>query len=167
MGTRCYHPHNDPWRWAPPWALELKAMLELVINKEDTLMSQADDLNNAITSLATGFAVEHDAVVAELAALAAAISAVPAADPVLGAAVTQAIANITHITGTMATDAAALTASIPAATTVPTPVVTTPAVPPTATAPVIATPPVTDPTSAPPSTPPDTATTAPVVPQAT
>jgi len=30
------------------------------------LMSQADDLNNGMTRLATAFAVEHDAVAAEM-----------------------------------------------------------------------------------------------------
>lgn len=122
-------------------------------------MSQADDLNNAMTSLATGYAVEHDAIVAEMATLAAALAATSTPDPVLAAAVTQAIANATHISGTMAVDAAALTASVPAATTVPTPTVTAPATTPTVTAPSIAIPPVTDSAATPPSTPPASATT--------
>lgn len=134
----CYHHRNDPWREAPPWALELRAMMELIIIKENNIMSQADDLNAAVTSLATAFTLEHDAITAELAALATALAAAPTTDPVLTAAVTQAIANVTHITGSMANDAADLTASIPAATTVPVPSTVTPAVTPTVTPPTIA-----------------------------
>jgi fused signal recognition particle receptor len=132
--------------------------LDLVLKTQETEMALADDLNNAVTSLATGFAAEHDAVAAEMAALTKALAGVT--DPAITAAATQAIANVTAITGKMATDAAALTASVPAATTVPPPVVTPPAVAPTVTPPVIATPPVTAPAATPPSTPPVTATTA-------
>ncbi len=136
--------------------LQLNAPLQPEMVK---LMALADDLNNGMTALATAFAVEHDAVAAEMAALAAAIAAQTAADPVLAAAVTQAVSNINTITGQMATDAAALTASIPAATTVPPPVVTPPDVTPTVVAPEIATPAVTDPAATPPSTPPADAVT--------
>jgi len=141
--------------------LDLLLQLDVTLKQDMVkLMSQADDLNNGMTALATAFAVEHDAVAAEMAALAAALAnVVTTSDPVLTAAVTQAIANVNHITGQMAIDAAALTASIPAATTVPAPVVTPPDVPPTVVVPVIATPPVTDPAASPPSDPPASAVT--------
>lgn len=122
-------------------------------------MSQADDLNNCVTALATGYASEHAAVQVEMDALTAAMGKVAQPDPAVAKAITDAIANVTAITGTMATDAAKLTASVPAATTVPPPVVVTPVTPPTVTVPVIATPPVTDPSATPPSTPPASATT--------
>jgi ActR/RegA family two-component response regulator len=132
-----------------------------IIGKEDTIMALQDDLNNAVTSLATGFGAEHTAVAAELVAIAAALAA-PAPTPALVTAATQAVANISAITSQMATDAAALTASVPAATTVPPPTIVPPVVvvPPTVTPPVIATPPITAPTATPPSTPPASATTA-------
>ena len=133
------HHHEGPWRDAPPWAIELREMLCVVIKNQGVSMSQADDLNAAVASLASAFATEHDAVTAELAALAAALAAAPGTDPVLSSAVTQAIANVNHITGSMATDAAALTQSIPAVVTpTPTPSTVAPAVAPTVAAPTIA-----------------------------
>lgn len=153
------HVHNcgDPWAEAPPWAVELGFMLALVLKEETIIMSQADDLNNAVTSLATGFTALDAAVQAELVAIAAALAGTP--NPVIA----QAIANIGAITGTMAIDAAALTASIPAATTVPPPPATPPevTVPPKDVVPDIATPPITAPSATPPNTPPSSAVTTP------
>lgn len=118
-------------------------------------MPAIDDLNNAVTSLATGFGALDAAVHVELTALLAAQSAGN------DAAITQAVANISQITGQMAADAQALTASIPAATTVqPPPTLPVPVpTPPTVDPPVIATPPVTATAAAPPSTPPASAIT--------
>jgi hypothetical protein len=149
------HRSEDPWAEAPAWALELREMLGLIINQEKTTMAAIDDLNNAVTSLATGFGALDAAVHAELTALVAAQAAGN------DAAITQAVANISQITGQMATDAQALTASIPAATTAPAPPtlpVPTP-VAPTVEPPAIATPPVTAAAATPPSTPPMSATT--------
>lgn len=154
-----HHKNSSPWDEAPSWARELGIMASLILQNQVVQMSQADDLNNAVTSLATGYGALHDAVQVEIDALTKAFSTIPQPDPAVAAAITQAIANISGVTGKMATDAAALTGSIPAATTVPPPIVTTPVVPPTADVPVIATPPVTDPAASPPSTPPDSATT--------
>jgi fused signal recognition particle receptor len=154
------HKNRDPWDGAPHWAVEIGHMLSTVIVYQELQMSQADDLNNAVTSLATGYGALHDAVQVEIDALLKAFSTVPQPDPAAAKAITDAIANISAVTGTMATDAAKLTASIPAATTVPPPDVTPPATPPTVDIPVIATPPVTDPSAQPPSTPPASATTA-------
>jgi hypothetical protein len=152
-----HHPYIDAVSGVTRRLDDIEATLGLILTNTETEMAQSDDLNNAVTSLASGFAAEHTAVQAELTAIAASIA--NQSDPALTAAVTQNISNISAITGTMATDAAALTASIPAATTVPPPVVTPPVVPPTVTPPVIATPPVTDPSATPPSTPPASATT--------
>lgn len=154
-----YWPHHnaDSWCDAPPWAADLREMLRIVIIAQGVSMSQAEDLNNVVTSLATAFEAEHTAVVAELDALAAALAAAKVTDPALSEAVANTIANVTLITGKMATDAAALTASVPAATTVPPPVVTEPPTTPTTTTeevPVIATPEVTAPDATPPNTPP-------------
>jgi hypothetical protein len=148
------HHHNDnPLEGASPLDVEMYYMLARIIDNQEIEMSLADDLNNGMTSLATGFGALDAAVQTELAVI--------AAQPGLSAAVTQAVANISQITGKMATDAAALTASIPAATTVPPPpVLPVPVpVPPMVAVPIIAVPPVTDPSATPPSTPPATATT--------
>jgi hypothetical protein len=153
------HGNRSPWDGAPHWAIELAIMSGIIIQNQETEMAIEDDLNNAVTSLATGFAAEHTAVQTEVTALLAALANVTQPNPATAAAITAAISNITAITGTMATDAAALTASIPAATTVPPPVVTPPANPPTVTPPVIATPAITAPAATPPSVPPVSATT--------
>lgn len=153
------HHHPNPWNDAPPWALEIGFMLGIIIKRQEGQMALEDDLNNVVTALATGYAAEHVAIEAEIAALTAAMATIPQPDPAAAAKITAAIANITHITGTMATDAAALTASVPAATTVPPPTVTPPVDTPTVTPPVIATPPVTDPSATPPNDPPASATT--------
>jgi hypothetical protein len=154
-----HHQKHDPWAGAPAWAVEIREMLGTVINFQEFLMSQADDLNNVVTSLATAFSAEHDAVQTEIDALLKAIATIPQPDPATSKAITDAVSNITAITGKMATDAAALTASVPAATTVPPPTVTPPVSTPTADIPVIAKPPVTAPTAIPPNTPPASATT--------
>jgi hypothetical protein len=148
-----HHRNRSPLDGAPDWAVELAVMLGIVIHNTEYIMSQADDLNNAVTSLATGYSALHDAVQVETDALTKAMSTIPQPDPATATAITQAIANISAVTGKMATDAAALTASIPAATTVPPPVVSTPVVPPTVDPPVI------DPEAAPPNAPPPSATT--------
>lgn len=154
-----HHRNRSPLADAPDWAIELAVMLGIVIHNQEIEMSLADDLNNGMTALATASAAEHVAVQTQIDAITTAFANIAQPDPATATAITNALANITHITGTMATDAAALTASIPAATTVPPPVVTPPIVPPTVTPPVIATPPVTDPSATPPSDPPASATT--------
>jgi hypothetical protein len=122
--------------------------LDLIITNQETIMSQDQDLNNAVSSLASGFTALDTAVQAELAA----VSALIAADgPALQTAVTQAVANISTMTAAMAADAAALTASVPAATTVPPPPPPPPPpVPATSTTPVLSKVKVTAPTAKPP-----------------
>ncbi|MGR4927349.1 hypothetical protein ACIPUD_11135 [Bradyrhizobium sp. CAR08] len=85
-------------------------------------MSQAQDLNNAVIALTSGFAALDTAVQAQLAAAAAANQS---GDTAL---ISQSIANIGAITSKMAADAAALTAAVPGATTVAPPATTTPVV---------------------------------------
>jgi hypothetical protein len=158
-----HHHHHEYYSESDPEVISrldaLKRQNDLIIQNQEFLMSQADDLNNALTSLATGYSALHDAVQVEIDALLKALATITQPDPATAAAITAAVSNITAITGTMATDAAKLTASVPAATTVPPPVVVPPVVPPTADIPVIATPAVTDPSAKPPSVPPANATT--------
>jgi hypothetical protein len=139
------HHRKNPWEDAPHWALELREMLSIVLKREGKIMSLQDDLNGAVSALATGFGSLDTAVQAELAALAAANNG---NNPVIS----QAIANISTITSKMAADAAALTASIPAATTVPAPApAPAPDVPPTVAVPTLAAVAVTDPNATPPA----------------
>ena len=159
FGYPDHHQSKNPWNEAPAWAREIGIMAILIIENQEAQMSQADDLNNVVTALTTGFSALHDAVQVQSDALTKAMSTIPQPDPATAAAITSAISNITAITGNMAIQAAALTKAVPAATTVPPPVVTLPATPPTVDVPVIATPAVTDPAATPPSTPPADATT--------
>ena len=64
-------------------------------------MGAADDLNHAVTALATGYQQLHDAVQTEITALQSALQSDDSA------AIQASIANITAITSTMANDAAA------------------------------------------------------------
>jgi hypothetical protein len=157
------HHHHEYYFESDPEVIsrldDIKLQNDLIIQNTETIMSQAEDLNNCVTALATGYSALHDAEAIEIDALTAAMAKIAQPDPAVAAAITQSIANITEISGKMALGAAALTASVSAATTVPTPVVVTPVVPPTVDVPVIATPPVTDPSAQPPSTPPPSATT--------
>jgi hypothetical protein len=116
-----------------------------ILKRIELLMSKEQDLDNAVSALATGFAALDTAVHAELAALTTALEGDDTD------AVEQAVANISAITSKMAGDAAQLTASIPAATTVPAPAAPTPPndTPPTVASPTIAPVTVTDPSATP------------------
>src|SRR4029077_12574091 len=105
------HNSENPWEDAPAWAIELGVIGVIQILNQEKIMTQADDLNNAVTSLATGYSALHDSVQVETDALVKAMGNIPQPDPATSTAITQAIANITAITGKMATDAAALTAA--------------------------------------------------------
>lgn len=146
---RFFRPHrSSPWDSAPPWARELKHLMEQALKKEDQIMAIEDDLDNTVSALATGFVNLDTAVQAELAFIRDAAQK-PTVDV---SRITQSIANIGAITSKMAISAAALTASIPAATTVPAPPASAPVVdtPPDVTPPVIDTPTVTAPDATPP-----------------
>lgn len=46
------HHHVDtPWDDAPPWAIELRCMLGLILEHQELTMSAIDDLNTAVTAL--------------------------------------------------------------------------------------------------------------------
>lgn len=128
----CYWPHHHrgPWRDAPPWAIELREMLRVIILNQGAMMSQSDDLAAGVLALTTSVqtltdnTAAHDvAVQNELAALTAALAGgATGTDPV----VTQAIANIAALSTSVAKSAAtiktetdALVASLPAPTPAP------------------------------------------------
>src|ERR1700730_12550463 len=97
-----HHHNQEPWAGAPPWAIELREMLAVITNREETIMSAKDDLNNAVTALTTGFNALDTTIQPELAAIVAAAGG--------NAVIEQAVANIAAVTTGMAKDAAALTA---------------------------------------------------------
>ncbi|MHC2250969.1 hypothetical protein ACVILK_000661 [Bradyrhizobium embrapense] len=145
---RFFRPHrSSPWDSAPPWARELKHLMERILTKEDQQMSAQQDLNAAVGVLVNGYNDLHTALVPALQII---------ADNANGnAAIIQQIANIQGVSQKMALDAAALTAAIPAATTL-----TPPANPPSVdtggtqadvSPPSITVPPVTDPAATPPT----------------
>lgn len=104
------HHHTGPWRDAPPWAIELREMLSVVIKNQGANMSQVDDLTNAVATLMTSVTAHDAAVQAEIAALKAALTTSGAiSDP----AVATAIQNIASASATLANETAALTASLP------------------------------------------------------
>jgi len=138
-------PNAPPW-----WADVIYKRLGLILSNQETTMSQVEDLNNAVSSLAKGYGDLHDAVTKQTDALTKAMQNVQQPDPATSKAISDAIANIQGITGKMATDAAQLTQAMPGATTVDTPQVTEPATHPTADMPSIDVPEVTDPNATPP-----------------
>jgi hypothetical protein len=45
-----HHNHPSPWDEAPPWAMELREMLSLVIDNQETEMAAIDDLQAAVAA---------------------------------------------------------------------------------------------------------------------
>lgn len=43
-----YHRCDDPWNKAPPWALELREMLSLILCQMEFIMADIDDLEVAV-----------------------------------------------------------------------------------------------------------------------
>jgi hypothetical protein len=149
-----HHHQENPFDSAPPWAVELRIMLGLVLKEEGDIMSIQDDLNNSVAALVGGFVALDTSIQSELAAFKEAMANAQSSGDfaALSQAATQAISNIGTVTSRMAADAAALTAAIPAATTIQAPPPPpTPDVPPTVAVPTIDVPTVTAPDAAPPS----------------
>lgn len=106
------------WADAPPWAIELGVTMLQILKQEKLNMAAIDDLNAAVTGLATGFTALDAAVQDEIRALTDALaSAGGGIDPATTTAIQQAVANISAITASMAGDAARLTGSIPSVPT--------------------------------------------------
>lgn len=89
----------------------LRENLATLLRKQEKFMSQSDDLNAAVVSLASGFQALDASVQGAVTFI--------QQQPGLSAAAATAIASIGTTTAKMAADAAALTAAIPGATTVP------------------------------------------------
>lgn len=45
-----FHNHQSPWDDAPPWALELREMMSIVLMNQETEMAAIDDLQAAVTA---------------------------------------------------------------------------------------------------------------------
>src|SRR5580700_6528364 len=96
-----------PYMWTEQDFQVLNGKLDAILSnvqriqqKETFIMALADDLNNAVTALATAAAASDAAVQAELVALTAAMAT--EANPATQAAVAQAVSNIGTITATIA-----------------------------------------------------------------
>lgn len=110
MFGRSRHENENPWRYAPPWAIELREMLRIIIGKESTLMVDYTKLQADITaqtsvlqSLVVGVQGMHDVNVAEaqqVADLKAALAAAGVTDAAVQAtvdAIDQSVQNNTAI----------------------------------------------------------------------
>ena len=105
------HHHDDhPWKEAPPWAIEIRSAMALILRNQEKLMAAIDDLQAAVTA--------EDTVIDSAIALIQGIPALIAAagvDPVKLAALQK---DITDKTTALA---AAVVAGTPAATPPATP----------------------------------------------
>jgi hypothetical protein len=53
-----FHNCDDPWEDAPPWAVELREMLRVVIYKENLNMTGQDDIASALAKVQSDVAVQ-------------------------------------------------------------------------------------------------------------
>lgn len=96
--ARHIHHHDLPWDDAPPWALELRAMLGLLIKGDIIMSKELDDLTaqvksnsdllDSATALINGIADRIAAAGTDPAALQALTDELKAKDATLAAAVT-------------------------------------------------------------------------------
>lgn len=109
--ARLHHRRDDPWADAPAWALELREMLGLIIDKENFLMSQLDDALTAAEASAKANTDAEDAVIALLGTLSTQI-----ADLKAGTTDAATIARITALSDGLKAKADALAAAVVANT---------------------------------------------------
>ena len=50
---REHHGHENPWHGAPPWDIELGYIMGLILRNQEKIMSDAEDLKQAIADLST------------------------------------------------------------------------------------------------------------------
>jgi hypothetical protein len=112
-----HHNRRRPWEDAPPWAIELREMLNIVIKRENKIMTTQSDIAAALAAVTADVAAQTtvtaslvtyvQGINAQLAALAASTTdtTTAAALTVLG---NQIVANT-------AADSAAIVANTPAA----------------------------------------------------
>jgi hypothetical protein len=81
-----FHHHQSPWDEAPPWAVELREMVSLILDNQETIMALEDDLKTAIADLSTQMTANN----AEIETLLTKITT-PGVSPDV---VTQAVADI-------------------------------------------------------------------------
>jgi hypothetical protein len=112
-----HHHHNDsPWAEAPPWAIELREMLGLILNRERNIMTVQTDIAAALAQLTTdvtaqttataGFVTYIQGLQAQLATITAQTT-----DTTTAAALT---ALDSQITANTTADAAAIVVNTPA-----------------------------------------------------
>lgn len=105
------HRCADPWDGAPPWALEIGAMLDYIIQQEFFIMSQLSDALDQAEAAAKANSDADDAAEKLLISLAQMITDLKAAgtDP-------ATVARITALSQALTTRASALSAAVVAGT---------------------------------------------------
>jgi len=108
-----YHHHHcdSPWAEAPPWAIEVREMLSLIIQKEDTIMSAIEDALTQAEAAAKSNSDAEDSVEALLTTLSKQIADLKAAgtDP-------ATVARIAALSTGLASRASQLSAAVVANT---------------------------------------------------
>ncbi len=127
-----YHHDNDPWKNAPPWALEVKAqlfeiraMLVLVLQKENMIMSAESDALDQAEAAAKANSAADDSAEALLVTISQMIRDLQQnqTDPATAARIN---ALATALNGRSSQLAAAVVANTPTTTTTTPPPVTPP-----------------------------------------
>lgn len=108
-----YHIHrcDDPWAEAPAWAVEISARLDLILEKEDYIMSAIDDALTQAEAAAKSNSDADDAAEALLVSISKMIADLKAAgtDP-------ATLARITALSTALSSRAAQLSAAVVAGT---------------------------------------------------
>jgi hypothetical protein len=108
------HHINHPWADAPPWALELRVMLGLILEGEEIIMSQETDALDQAETAAKNNADAEDSVIGILNTVVSQLNAIKTAggDP---AVVARVSALATALQARTSVLAAAAVAGTPAA----------------------------------------------------
>lgn len=112
-----YHKRQYPWTNAPPWAIELREMLRIVINRENRIMTTQADIAAALATVTADVAAQTT-VTASLVTYVAGINSQLAALAASTTDTTTAAALLAlgqQITANTSADSAAMVANTPAA----------------------------------------------------
>lgn len=111
MFGRRFHNRENPWDDAPPWAIELREMLSIIIKKEEFIMSAIDDALTQAEAAAKSNSDADDAAETLLVSISQMITDLKAAgtDP-------ATVARITALSDALSARASKLSAAVVANT---------------------------------------------------